>query len=163
MAEETTTTAAPATAAASKPAVKRKPARRKPATRRKPAAKRKPAPKRAAPKKAGKAFAANAQETGREVFLAGLGVYGKAYDQAQESLDGLQKKLKSRRKNADKVYKDLVKRGQKVEKDARSAFDDIDMPKLDSLTDRKKLEQQLKKAKARFQELRKSVRLKSAA
>jgi len=162
MAEETTI-AATATEAASKPAVKRKPAaRRKPVKRRKPAA-RKPVPKRAVPKKAGKDFAANAQETGREVFLAGLGMYGKAYDQAQERLDGLQKKLKTRRKNADKVYKELVKRGQKVEKDARSAFDDIDIPKLDDLTNRKKLEQQLKKAKARFQELRKSVRLKSAA
>jgi len=162
MADETTA-AATATEAASKPAVKRKPAaKRKPAKRRQPAA-RKPVPKRAAPKKAGKDFAANAQETGREVFLAGLGMYGKAYDQAQERLDGLQKKLKTRRKNADKVYKELVKRGQKVEKDARSAFDDIDIPKLDKLTDRKKLEQQLKKAKARFQELRKSVRLKSAA
>jgi len=166
MADETTTTAAPATAA-SKPAAKRKPAARKPASRRKPAARkpaaRKPVARRAAPKKTGKGFAANAQETGREVFLAGLGMYGKAYDQAQERLDDLQKQLKSRRKNVDKVYKELVKRGEKVEKDARHAFDEIEMPKLDDLTDRKKLERQLKKARARFQELRKSVGLKTAA
>ena len=111
---ETTNTATPATEAVSKPAVKRKPAaKRKPAVRRKPAA-RKPAVRPAALKKAGKDFAANAQETGREVFLAGLGMYGKAYDQAQERFDGLQKQLKSRRKDADKVYRELIKRGEKV-------------------------------------------------
>ena len=148
------------TTAKRKPAA-RKPAKRKPAAR-KPAA-RKPAAKRAAPKKSTKDFAANAQETGHEVFLAGLGFYGKAFDQAQERLDELQKQLKSRRKDADKVYKELVKRGKKVEKDAKDVIDDIEIPKLDDLTDRKKLEQQLKKAKARFEELRKSVSLKSAA
>jgi len=175
---DTTSTAAPGIGAASKPAVKRKPAtrKRKPATRkpaarkpvaRKPAARkpaaRKPATKRAGVKQTTKVFAANAQETGREVLLAGLGFYGKAYDQAQERLDDLQKQLKSRRKNADKTYKELVKRGKQVEKDARNALEDIELPKLDDLTDRKKLEQQLKKARTRFEELRKSVRLKSAA
>ena len=144
-------------------AAKRKPApKRKPTPKRKPAA-RKPAARRAAPKKVNKTFAVNAQETGREVFLAGLGFYGKAYDQAQERFDELQKELKSRRKNADKVYKELVKRGKKVEKDAKDAIDDMDIPNLDDLTDRKKLEEQLKKAKARFEELKKSVRVKSAA
>ena len=150
-----------ASAARRKPAAKRKPTpKRAPAARK--SAARKPAAKRAAPK-ANKAFSANAQETGREVFLAGLGFYGKAFDQAQERFDELQKELKARRKNADKVYKDLVKRGKKVEKDAKGALEDIDIPKLDNLTDRKKLEEQLKKARARFEELRKSVRVKSAA
>ena len=148
MADETTKTAA---ASKRKPAAKRRPAARKPAAR------------RVAPKKVERNLAANAQETGHEVFLAGLGFYGKAFDQAQERLDELQKQLKSRRKDADKVYKDLVKRGKKVEKDAKDVIDDIEIPKLDDLTDRKKLEQQLKKARERFDELRKSVRLKSAA
>ncbi len=145
-------------------AARKKPAtRRKPVARRKPAPKRKPAARRAAPKKPQKSFVDNAQETGREVFLAGLGFYGKAYDQAQERFDELQKQMKERRKNADKAYKELVKRGKKVEKDAKDAIEDMDIPKLDDLTDRKKLEQQLKKAQARFEELRKSVRVKSAA
>jgi hypothetical protein len=160
-----------AKAAQAKPAAKRKPARRKPAPKRTPAARksaarkpaaRTPAAKRAAPK-AGKRFATNAQETGREVFLAGLGFYGKAYDQAQERFEELQKELKARRKNADKVYKELVKRGKKVEKDAKGALDDIEIPGLDSLTDRKKLEERLKKARARFEEMRKSARTRSAA
>lgn len=161
MADTPTTAAAaqakPKTAAKRKPAT-RKPAKRKPATRRKPAAR-----KAATPKSPAQRFATNAQETGHEVFLAGLGFYGKVYDQAQERLDDLQKELKARRKNADKVYKDLVKRGKKVEKDARSAIDDMDIPSFDELTDRKKLEQQLKKAQARFEELKKQVGIKTAA
>jgi hypothetical protein len=134
-------------------------------TTRKPVVKRKPAPKRAAPKKAAVELASSAQDTGRNVYLAGLGFYGKAYDQAQVQLDSLQKGLEQRRKKADKMYKELVKRGEKLEKDAKGAIQDIELPKLelDNLTDRKKLEQQLKKAKARFAELKKSVGFKAAA
>ena len=83
--------------------------------------------------------------------------------QPRERLDGLQKRVETRRKNADKAYKELVKRGKKVEKEAKVALDDLDIPKLDNLTDRKKLEQQLNKARARFGELKESVGLKSAA
>ena len=63
------------------------------------------------------------------------------------------------------MYKELVKRGKKVEKDAKGAIDDIDLPKLEleTLTDRKKLDAQLKKAKARFEELKDSVSFKAAA
>jgi hypothetical protein len=138
---------------------------RKPAAKRKPIAKRKPVAKRVAPKKPAPDFAVSAQDTGRTVFLAGLGLYGKVYDQAQEQINSLPKQLEERRKKADKIYKELVKRGEKLEKDAKSAMQDIELPKLelDSLTDRKKLEQQLKKAKARFNELRKSVGFKAAA
>ena len=158
MAENTKT--APKTAAKRKPA-----ARRKPAAKRKPVAKRKPAAKRAASRKSTPDFAANDQETGRNVLLAGLGFYGKAYDQAQEQIESLQKRLETRRKKADKMYKELVKRGEKVEKDARGVIKDIDLPKLelDDLTDRKKLEKRLNKAKARFEDLKDSVSFKSAA
>lgn len=138
---------------------------RKAPAKRKPAVKRKPAAKRATAKKATPDFAANAQETGRSVFLASLGFYGKAYDQAQEQLTELQKQMAARRKKADKVYKELVKRGEKLEKDAKGAIKDMELPKLelDALTDRKKLDAQLKKAKARFAELKDSARFKSAA
>jgi hypothetical protein len=141
-------------------------ATRKPAAKRKPAvAKRKPAAKRATAKKATPDFAANAQETGRSVFLASLGFYGKAYDQAQEQFTELQKQMEARRKKADKAYKALVKRGEKIEKEAKVAIRDIDLPKLEleTLTDRKKLDVQLKKAKARFEELKDTVRFKTAA
>ena len=138
---------------------------RKPVVKRKPIAKRKAMAKRALPKKAASDLAVSTQETGRTMFLAGLGIYGKVYDQAQEQINSLPKQLEERRKKADKIYKELVKRGEKLEKDAKSVMQDIELPKLelDSLTDRKKLEQQIKKAKARFAELKKSVRFKSTA
>ena len=152
------------TAPKRKPAARKAPAKRKPAARKAPA-KRKPAATKAAPKKSGNDFAARAQEAGRNAFLASLGFYGKAYDQAQEQFSSLQDDLEIRRKKADKVYKELVKRGKKVEKDAKGAIEDMDLPKfeLDSLTDRKQLEAQLKSAKARFEELRESLKLKTAA
>jgi hypothetical protein len=139
--------------------------KRKPSTKRKPVAKRKLATQTKPVKKATAVFATSAQDTGRSVLLAGLGFYGKAYDQAQEQLNGLQQRLEQGRKQADKAYKELVKRGEKVEKDAKSAFQEMELPKLElaSLTNRKKLEQQLTKAKARLQEFKSSVRFKSAA
>ena len=99
------------------------------------------------------------------MFLAGLGFYGKAYDQAQDQFNSIQDQLEDRRKKADKLYKELVKRGQKVEKNAKVAIKDMDLPKLelDSLTDRKKLDGQLKKVKARLEELKETVGIKTAA
>ena len=37
-----------------------------------------------------------ALDTGRNAFLAGLGVYGKAYDQMADQLDGIQKQVETR-------------------------------------------------------------------
>lgn len=178
MATETTQekTAAPKAAVKRKPAASKvaakKPAARKAATK-KPAARKaavkKPAARKAAPKKAAKKssndFTTRAQETGRKAFLASLGFYGKAFDQAQEQFNDLQDQLVARRKKANKTYTDLVKRGEKVEKATKNRIDDIELPelKLESLTDRKKLEAQLKKAKARFSELKESVSFKAAA
>jgi hypothetical protein len=160
MADEINTAVKKVTKAAAKAAPKRKPA-----AKRKVAAKAKPAARKTTAKKAAPEFAARAQEAGRNAFLAGLGFYGKAYDQAQEQFNSAQSQLEDRRKKADKLYKELVKRGKKVEKDAKIAIKDIDLPKLelDSLADRKKLDKQLKKAKARFAELKQNVRFKTAA
>ena len=154
MAEATNVKTAPKTAAKRKPAVKRKPA-----------AKRKPVARKTAAKKATPEFAAKAQEASRKAFLASLGFYGKAFDQAQEQFNSMQDQMEDRRKKADKLYKELVKRGQKVEKDAKVALKDIELPKLEleSLTDRKKLDKQLKKVKARFAELKETVGFKTAA
>ena len=148
--------------AAKKTAVKGKTAAKKVAAK-KPAA-RKAAPKKAA-KKSTNDFTARAQETGRKAFLASLGFYGKAFDQVQDQFSDLQDQLEARRKKANKTYSDLVKRGEKVEKATKSRIDDIEMPefKLESLTDRKKLEAQLDKAKSRFTELKDSISFKTAA
>ena len=152
--------------AVSKAAPKRKtttarkaPAKRK-TTARKTTAKRKAAPRKAAP-----TLQSRVTEAGRSAFLASLGFYGMAFDQMQDQVKTVEKEvaarrkkveqeLSSRRKQADKLYADMVKRGEKVEKKAKTALDDIEMPKLET---------QLNKAKARFEELKESVGLKAAA
>ena len=160
MAEQTKTAAKRKPAArktAAKTAAKRKPVAKKAATRR-------AAPKKAAPKAAPE-FTTRAREASRNAFLASLGFYGKAFDQVQEQFDSLQKQMEERRVKADDLYQELVKRGKKVEKDAKVALEEIELPKieLDSLADRKKLNAQLKKAKARFEELRGNIGFKTAA
>jgi hypothetical protein len=104
-------------------------------------------------------------EAGRSAFLASLGFYGMAYDQLQDQLKNVESELQARRKKADKLYAQMVKRGEKVEKQAREALEDIELPKLqlDELTDRSKLEARLEKARERFAEMRDSIGLKAAA
>jgi len=161
MAQEATKTAPKKTTAKRKPAAKT--AAKKATAKRKPAA-RKAAPKKTA-KKAAPVFSARAQEAYRNAFLASLGFYGKAFDQVQEQFNTLQDQLEARRNKTDKAYKELVKRGAKVEKTAKKAINEIELPKLelDNLTDRKKLDAQLKKAKARFEELKDTLNFKAAA
>ncbi len=113
-------------------------------------------------KSAGK-FADRAQEAGRKAFLASLGFYGRAFDQAQEQFKSLQEQMEDRRAKASDLYAELVKRGEKVESDAKSAIDDIDLPRLEGLADRKALEAKLEQARERFNELKGSVSFKSAA
>ena len=163
--KQTTTKAAPK----AKKVVKRKVAAKKPAAikvaAKKPTA-RKAAPKKAkAAKKATNEFTARAQEAGRKAFLANLGFYGKAFDQVQDQFSAMQDRLEERRNKTNKMYTELFKRGEKVEKATKSRIDGIDMPefKLESLADRKKLEAQLDKAKARFSELKENFNFKKAA
>ena len=113
----------------------------------------------AAEKSAAK-FADRAGEVAYNALLASLGFYGKAYDQAQEQLDALQNRLEERRSKAFVMYADLVKRGEQVESKAKTAIDDIELPKL---TDRKALEAKLDQARARFEDLKDSVGFKTAA
>jgi uncharacterized coiled-coil DUF342 family protein len=128
-------------------------------------ARAKSAPRKTAARKASPDLAARVQEASRSAFLASLGFYGKAFDQVQEQFTTVQSQLEARRKKADKLYAELVKRGEKVEKQARSAIDDIDLPRLEftSIADRKRLEARLEKARKRFAELRDSVSFGSAA
>ncbi len=142
----------------------RKTTTRKTATNRT-GATRKSAPRKTAADTASPDLAARARETSRRAFLAGLGFYGKAFDQVQDQFNTVQSQLESRRKKADKLYGELVKRGEKVEKKALNAIDDIDLSRLEftSLADRKQLEARLGKARKRFSELRESVGLNRAA
>ncbi len=139
---------------------------RKPTTRQKAAAARKPAARGKTPSGKGTPdLATRARDAGRNAFLASLGFYAKVFDQAQEQFSSIEDQLEARRQKADKLYQELVERGLQVEKDARVALKDIDLPRLelDGLADRKKLEAQLKKARARFVELKESVGLKATA
>ena len=152
---------------AKKAAPKRKTTARK-TTASKTTAKRKPAARKAAPRKSAARKAPGLQgrvtEAGRSAFLASLGFYGMAFDQMQEQYKSVESELTARRKKADKLYSDMVKRGEKVEKQARSAIDDIELPKLDvRALDRAKLEAQLEKARARFEDIKDSVGFKAAA
>ena len=141
-------------AAAKKTAVKKAPAKAK----KKAPAKKKPAAKIKASSKGKTRARPMAIDTGRNALLAGLGVYGKAYDQAleqfanlQEQVDEAQIRLTERRKQAEDLYKSLIKRGTAVEKEALKALADLE---IDSLADRSKLEAQMKKAKSRFDHLK---------
>lgn len=147
-APKTATRKAPAKKAASKKAPARKTAAKKTTTK-------KTAAKKTTAKRDLRSVAAT---TGRNALRASLGVYGKAYDQLQDQFEALQKqvddaqgRLDDRRAQAEKLYDSLVKRGTQVEKEALKAFEDLE---LDALTDRSKLEAQMNKAKAKFEELR---------
>jgi SMC interacting uncharacterized protein involved in chromosome segregation len=142
--------------------------KRKTTVTRKTVAKRKPVARKTATRKTAVKKAPSLQsrvsEASRNAFLASLGFYGMALDQMQEQIKTVESELAARRKKADKLYAEMVKRGQKVEKQAKSAIEEIELPKLDvSGLDRSKLEAQLEKAKARFEELKGSVNFKVAA
>ncbi|MFV0477578.1 MAG: hypothetical protein ACK5ME_07085 [Parahaliea sp.] len=112
--------------------------------------------------KSAQKVAKRAQEAGRKAFLASLGFYGMAFDQAQEQFSILADRVEARRNQAADLYEELVKRGEKVEAEARDALDDIELPTLDSLTDRKTLEAKLEEARVRFAELKQSISRKAA-
>lgn len=147
---------------AKKATAKRKTTARKTTARKTTA--RKTTARRSAPKKP-LSVQDRVSEASRKAFLASLGFYGMAFDEVQDRVKNVETELTSRRKKADKLVKDMVKRGEKVEKQAKAAIDDIELPKieLDELTNRAKLEEQLEKAKARFAELKDSVGFKAAA
>ena len=145
-----------------KTATKKTSAKKAPVKTKKAAAKKKTATKTKARAKTSTKAKTRARpkaiDTGRNALLAGLGVYGKAYDQAleqfaglQEQVDEVQRRLTEHRKQAEELYKSLIKRGAAVEKDTLRALADLE---LDSLADRSKLEAQMKKAKSRFDDLK---------
>ncbi|MEE4662078.1 MAG: hypothetical protein V2J89_16530 [Halieaceae bacterium] len=136
-------------------------------TRKAPARKtaaRKTATKRTAQRKTAAApvasFTTKAQENARNVFLASLGFYGKAFEQAQTRFDAAQSRIKTRRTEAEKLFSELVKRGEKVESDARKAINDIELPELKLAKPeeiRKDVKARLEKARESFETLRGNI------
>ncbi len=150
-------------ATAAKPKAKakaRKAPARKPAAR-KAAAKKTTAKKTTAKKPVQPTFTEKAQENARNVFLAGLGFYGKAFEEAQSQLEEAEKRMKARQKKAEDMFNDLVKHGEKVEKRLK----DIELPEL-KLADpdelRTEIRARLDKARDSFESLRETITSKAA-
>ena len=127
--------------------------------------------KKARTNKAEPVVAATTQENVRNVFLAGLGFYGKAFEEAQSQIKENRCKLEQSREKASELFDELVKRGEKVESDTRKKLKNLDLPDLKipelKLTDREELREDLRarldKARASFNTLRDAVSVKSGA
>ena len=61
--------------------------------------------------------AASAEEMARKVWLAGLGAYGKGYEEAKGRLETLST-------DSNKVFADLVKKGESLETEGKSKFEE---------------------------------------
>lgn len=154
---------AEAKSAARKAAPKRKTATRKTAARKTTARKttaRKVNTRATATRKRVESNASKAQENSRKLFLAGLGVYGKLFDNVEDQLKAAEKRMENRRKEANKLYNELVKRGTKVEKEARKTLDEMPKPELKMP---KEVEARIEKAKGRLDDLRGNFGRKIAA
>ena len=131
---------------------------------------KKASPKQASAKKAKPNFAEQAQENARNVFLAGLGVYGKAFEGAQSQIKDAQSQVKENRAKAKDLFNELVKRGEKVETEAKKKLKEIDLPELKmpeiKLADREELREELRnrldKARESFESLRNAISSKAA-
>ncbi len=136
---------------------------------------KKASPKKATAKKAKLNFAEQAQENARNVFLAGLGAYGKAFEEAQSQIEDAQSQVKENRVKAKDLFNELVKRGEKVETEAKKRLKEIDLPELKmpelkmpelKLADRDELREELRirldKARDSFESLRNAISRKAA-
>lgn len=75
---------------------------------------------------------ADKHDVARSIWLAGLGAYGRAFDEAVN-------RYEKASKDSPKLFKDLVKRGQALEKEARSKVNQSDLARTTtSLEDRLK-------------------------
>jgi polyhydroxyalkanoate synthesis regulator phasin len=75
---------------------------------------------------AGKAKIGNkAGELAKQVWLAGLGAYGKAFDEATERYD-------KATKESPKLFRELVAKGTKIENEAKEAIADSKIGKTSS-------------------------------
>ena len=130
----------------------------------------KASPKKASAKTAKLNFAEQAQENERNVFLAGLGAYGKAFEEAQSQIKDAQSQVKENRAKAKDLFNELVKRGEKVETKAKKKLKEIDLPELKmpelKLADRDELREELRKrldkARDSFESLRNTISGKAA-
>ncbi|MEP5764088.1 MAG: hypothetical protein ABJ308_05825 [Halieaceae bacterium] len=137
----------------------------KKATAKKATARKATAKKAATKKPAQPEVVVKAQENARNVFLAGLGAYGKAFEEAQSQIEEAQSRMKENRARAEGLFKELVKRGEKVESSAKEKIKTLDLPEVKmpelKLVDheqiRKQLEARLDRARKSFDSLRDAI------
>ena len=132
---------------------------------------KKPTAKKAAGRKPASQKASKPQDNVRNVFLAGLGFYGKAIEEAEKQIREKRSKIEQRREKANDLFEELVKRGEKVETDTRKKLKQLDLPELKlpelKLADHEELRDELRtrldKARDSFNALRDAVSAKSDA
>ena len=70
-----------------------------------------------------------AGEIAKNIWLAGLGAYGKAFDEAQDRLDKASKE-------PPRLFKDLVKKGEELEDEVRESLSTIRKESTSSVEER---------------------------
>ena len=70
-----------------------------------------------------------ASEIAKNIWLAGLGAYGKAFDEAQDRLDKASKE-------PPRLFKDLVKKGEELEDEVRGSLATIRKSRTSSVEER---------------------------
>ena len=70
-----------------------------------------------------------ASEIAKNIWLAGLGAYGKAFDEAQDRLD-------KATKEPPRLFKDLVKKGEELEEEVRDSLASIRKTSTSSVEER---------------------------
>lgn len=106
-------------------------------------------------------FSEQAQENARNVFLAGVGAYDKAFEEAQCQFKDAQHQLKENRSKAEDLFSQLIKRGEAVESKAKKRIKQIDLAEL-KLPVQDQLRDRLDRARGSFDTLRKAIASKQA-
>lgn len=70
-----------------------------------------------------------ASEIAKNIWLAGLGAYGKAFDEAHDRLDKVSKE-------PERLFKDLVKKGSRLEDEVRDSLSSIRKSSASSVEER---------------------------
>jgi hypothetical protein len=122
-----------------------------------------PRPRARAKKISAEKLAGSEQPQGhaRNVFLAGLGAYATAFEEAQFQVREAQLQLAENRGKAEDFFNQLVRRGEIVESLARNRIKQIELPELRlpelTLSAQDDLRARLDKARGSFETLRDAI------
>lgn len=104
-----------------------------------------------------------ANAVARDLFLANLGLYGKAFEQGQEFYTKTQASYKQAGEKVqdivskrEKIFADLVKRGEQVQADAQAKFEEL------SAKPKTLVEEQVEAVKSSVEKLKERVASRKA-